>query len=112
MTTPLRVLILEDRPADAELMLHELRRAGFEPDWQRAETEVEYRAALDPTLDVILVDYNLPQFDATRALKLVQERGLDIPFVIVTGSISEEVAVDAMKSGATDYLLKDRLSRL
>ncbi|MCL4499592.1 MAG: PAS domain S-box protein, partial [Chloroflexi bacterium] len=112
MTTPLRVLILEDRPADAELMLHELRRAGFEPDWQRAETEVEYRAALDPTLDVILADYNLPQFDATRALKLVQERGLDIPFVIVTGSISEEVAVDAMKSGATDYLLKDRLSRL
>ena len=112
MVIPLHVLIVEDRPADAELMLHELRRAGFEPDWRRVDTESEYLAALDPVIDVILADYNLPQFDATRALKLAQERGLDIPFVIVTGSISEEVAADAIKRGATDYLLKDRLSRL
>jgi PAS domain S-box-containing protein len=112
MSTPLRVLILEDRPDDAKLMLHELRRAGFEPDWQRVETEPDYLAALDPALEVILADYALPQFDAPRALLLLHKRGLDIPFIVVTGSISEEVAVEFMKQGAADYLLKDRLTRL
>jgi PAS domain S-box-containing protein len=112
MSTPLRVLILEDRPADAELMLRELRRAGFEPDGQRVETEQDYLAALDPALEVILADYALPQFDALRALHLLQERALDIPFIVITGSISEEAAVECMKQGAADYLLKDRLVRL
>jgi two-component system, NtrC family, sensor kinase len=112
MATPLRVLMLEDRPADAELILHALRRAGFSPEWQRVETELEYRAHLRADLDVILADYALPQFDALRALQQLQERGLDIPFVIVSGTIGEEVAVAAMKQGAADYLLKDRLTRL
>ena len=79
MATPLRVLILEDQPADAELMLHELRRAGFAPVWERVETEAEYLAHLDQSLDVILADYHLPQFDALRALRYVQECGLDVP---------------------------------
>jgi len=112
MPIALRVLILEDRATDAELMLVELRRAGYEPESRRVDTERDYLASLAPTLDVILADYTLPQFDALRALRLLQDRGLDIPFIVVTGTISEEVAVECMKQGATDYLLKDRLGRL
>ena len=112
MATPLHVLILEDRPADAALMVHELRRAGFDPVWRRVETEEDYLAHLDPGLDVILADYTLPQFDALRALQLLQERGGDTPFLIVSATIGEEIAVAAMQQGAADYLLKDRLARL
>ncbi len=112
MPSPLHLLILEDRSADAELILHELRRAGLAADGRRVETEADYVAALDPALDLILADYSLPQFSALRALQLLQQRGLDIPFIIVTGSISEEVAVECMKQGAADYLLKDRMTRL
>jgi len=93
-------------------MLHELRRAGFDPAWQRVETEADYLARLDPTLDLILADYSLPTFDGLRALQLLRAQGLDLPFIIVSGSISEEVAVECMKQGAADYLLKDRLARL
>jgi len=112
MSTPLRVLILEDNPADAELMVLELRRAGFEPEGQRVESESDYRACLIPDLDVILADYSLPQFDAPRALHLLQESTLDIPLIVVTGAVGEEVAVGCIKQGAADYLLKDRLARL
>jgi PAS domain S-box-containing protein len=112
MTVPLRVLILEDRPADALLMVHELRRAGFDPVWQRVETEEDYVAHLQAHLDVILADYSLPQFNAMEALQLLQARGGDTPFVIVSATIGEELAVSAMKQGAADYLLKDRLARL
>ncbi|MEO7913411.1 MAG: response regulator, partial [Roseiflexaceae bacterium] len=112
MVVPLRVLVLEDRPADAELALRELRRAGFAPEWQRVETEADYLAGLDPTLDLILADYSLPQFDAIQALELVRARGLDTPFIIVSGTIGEESAVAAMQKGADDYVLKDRLARL
>src|SRR2546422_10445520 len=112
MSIPLRVLILEDRSEDAELMLHELRRAGFEPAWQRVETELDYLAQLHEGLDAILADYTLPQFDALRALQLLQEHGLDIPLIIVSGLISEEAAIECVKQGAADYLLKDRLARL
>jgi diguanylate cyclase (GGDEF)-like protein len=112
MTTPLHVLILEDCIMDAELMVHELRRAGFDPKWQRVETEADFLAHLDQKLDIILADYSLPQFDAQRALEHLNQRGLDVPFIIVSGCIGEERAVECMKSGATDYLLKDRLTRL
>lgn len=112
MLTPLRVLILEDSLSDTELMLYELRSSGFEVNWQRVETEPDYLSQLDADFDVILSDFYMPQFDAMRALRLLQERGLNIPFIIVTGSISEEVAVECMKQGAADYLLKDRLVRL
>jgi two-component sensor histidine kinase len=112
MPDQLRTLILEDRTADADLMLHELRRAGFEPEWQRVETEADFLTRLQPAPEVILADYHLPQFDAPAALRLLHERGLDIPFLVVTGSLSEEVAVDCIKQGAADYLLKDRLTRL
>lgn len=112
MPTPLRVLVLEDRPADAELMIYELRQAGFVPYWQRVETDTDFVDSLDPELDIILADYCLPQFDALRALHRLQERGLDIPFIVVTASVSEDAAVECMRQGAVDYLLKDRLSRL
>jgi DNA-binding NtrC family response regulator len=112
MPNKLRVLILEDRTADAELMVYELRRAGFDPEWQRVDAEPAYLARLDPAPDIILADYHLPAFDAPAALRLLQGRGLDVPFLVVTGSLSEEVAVECMKQGAADYLLKDRLTRL
>lgn len=112
MFTRLRILILEDSLTDTELMLYELRSSGFELDWHRVETEPDYLARLDAGFDVILSDFYMPQFDAMRALRLLQESALDIPFIIVTGSISEEVAVECMKQGVADYLLKDRLVRL
>ncbi|MEO8393474.1 MAG: PAS domain S-box protein, partial [Chloroflexota bacterium] len=109
---PLRVLILEDHPADAEMMLDELRGAGYEPDYQLVASAADYAARLNPHLDLILADYSLPQFDAPSALRLLQQRQLDIPFIIVSGTVGEEETVALMKLGASDYLLKDRLARL
>src|SRR5256885_13669310 len=106
---PLRLLILEDRPEDAELALRELRKAGFDPSWRRVDDEAGFRANLDPELDLILADYHQPQFDAVRGLKLVQEAGLEIPFVIVSGAVGDDLAVAAVRQGAVDYVLKDRL---
>jgi PAS domain S-box-containing protein len=111
-TDPLRVLVLEDRPVDAELILHELKRSGYNYVSKRVDTQVEYLRALEEIPDIILADFSLPQFTAMQALHLLQERGLDIPFVVVTGTTSEEAAVETMKHGAADYLLKDRLGRL
>ncbi|MGA2184458.1 MAG: histidine kinase dimerization/phosphoacceptor domain -containing protein [Bryobacteraceae bacterium] len=108
----IRVLILEDRAADAELMLHELRRSCFQPVWQRVDTEADYLEQLEPPPDVILADYRMPRLDAPKALELLQGRDLDIPFIVVSGAIGEDVAVAMMRQGATDYLLKDRLRRL
>ena len=108
----LRVLVVEDRSADAELMVAELRRAGFAFDWHRVDTERDFLTHLNPLPDIVLADFHMPQFTGLRALQILKERGLDIPFIIVSGSIEEEVAVDAMQQGASDYLLKDRLIRL
>ncbi len=109
---PLRVLILEDRPEDADLARHELHRAGYDLNWRRVDDEAGFKANLDPELDLILADYHQPQFNAIRALKIMQDMGLDIPFVIVSGAIGEDLAVAAVRLGAMDYVLKDRLARL
>ncbi len=109
---PLRVLIVEDSADDAELMVLRLEEEGFRPDWRRVQTEVEYLAALATAPDLILADWSLPQFSGMAALRLMRERELDIPFIIVSGSIGEEAAVDAMRHGAYDYVLKDRPARL
>ena len=109
---PIDVLIVEDRESDARLIVSELKGAGFDPSWKRVETEPDYLAGLESAPDLILADYNLPQFDALRALHLLRERGLDIPLIIISGSIGEDMAVLAVKEGAADYLLKDRLGRL
>jgi diguanylate cyclase (GGDEF)-like protein/PAS domain S-box-containing protein len=110
--TALRLLLLEDRPADAELVLHELATGGFEFEVTRVDNRDDYRAALAGELDLILADYNLPQFNALEALSMLNETGRDVPFIIVSGSIGEDVAVAAIRNGAADYLLKDRLTRL
>src|SRR5438034_8011679 len=99
MKKNIQVLIIEDRPVDAVLMVRELRRAGFDPEWQRVDTETDFLAQLKPGIDVILADFTLPRLDTLCALSLVQERGLDIPFIVVSGSIGEETAVAAMKIG-------------
>ena len=93
-------------------MVLELRRSQFEPDWCRVDTESEYNAHLGWRPDLILSDYNMPLLDAPRALELLKELNLDIPFIVVSGAIGEDVAVAMMRHGATDYLLKDRLARL
>jgi PAS domain S-box-containing protein len=112
MDHPLKVLILEDVQADALLMVHELKNAGFLPDWMRVDTENSYLTALASGPDLILSDFNLPQFDAFLALQLMQDQKLDIPFIVISGAITEDVAVEFMKRGASDYLLKDRMARL
>jgi PAS domain S-box-containing protein len=104
--------LVEDSPDDAELALRELRRAGFDPDWERVETEAAYLDRLHDGIDIILSDFQMPEFDGMRALRVLKELHLDIPFILISGTIGEEVAVQAMKQGATDYLLKDRLARL
>lgn len=109
---PLRILMVEDNPADAELILRNLDKAGLDPQWKRVETEDDFLAELKPELDIILSDHSLPTFSGPRALELLNETGLDIPFIIISGTIGEEIAVTAMRLGAADYLLKDRLARL
>ncbi|NOZ71298.1 MAG: PAS domain S-box protein, partial [Chloroflexi bacterium] len=112
MTTPLHLLILEDSNTDAELIVSHLRQAGYELDWRQVTSREDFLAALDDDLDLILADYHLPKWDAMQALHLLKEKGIDIPVIVVTGAISEEVAVACMKEGASDYLIKDRLQRL
>ena len=112
MSLPLQLLILEDSPADAELIIERLREAGFDPHPRRVDTAGDYLSALDHVPDVILSDFSMPQFNAREAIRLMKERGLDIPFIVVSGCIGEEIAVQCIKDGAIDYLLKDRLGRL
>jgi two-component system, cell cycle sensor histidine kinase and response regulator CckA len=113
MPTPLRVLIIEDSEVDTMLVMRELRRGGFEPASERVETAEAMTAALhDREWDLIISDYALPQFGGGAALALFQQKGLDIPFIIVSGALGEERAVEMMKAGAHDYVLKHNLARL
>ncbi len=112
MARPLNLLMVEDNPADAELALHELRRAGFEPTFNRVETEHEFRQRLRPAPDIILADFNLPEFSALGALEVLRESALDVPCIVVSGSIGEERAVQILQQGACDYVMKDGLRRL
>jgi two-component system cell cycle sensor histidine kinase/response regulator CckA len=113
MATALRLLILEDDAFDAELEVATLEDAGYVCRWERVETRAEFLACLDaPDYDVILADYNLPAFDGLTALQLFLDRDLDLPFILVSGTMGEETAIESLKAGATDYVLKDRLTRL
>src|SRR5690242_4945971 len=110
---PLQVLIVEDSENDAELLELELERSGYEPHCQRVETAAEMIAALkEGHWQVIIADYVLPRFGGLAALALVKEKGLDLPFIVVSGHITEDTAVAAMKAGAHDYVMKDNLVRL
>jgi diguanylate cyclase (GGDEF)-like protein len=113
MSTPLHLLLIEDSPDDALLLLHELRRCDYDPVFERVEAPAAMQAALDKQAwDVIIADYSLPHFSAMAALALCKEREIDSPFIIVSGAVGEENAVAAMKAGAHDFLTKDKLARL
>jgi two-component system cell cycle sensor histidine kinase/response regulator CckA len=112
MATPINILMVEDCELDATLLVRELEKAHFEPTWKRVQTETEYRANLAPGLDVILSDFSVPGFPTQLALKALQETKLDIPFIIVSGMIDEEHVVESLKAGATDFVAKDRLTRI
>ena len=109
---PLRVLIVEDDPNDAELMAAELARHGFQLSWERVETEADYLEHLEHAPEVILSDFNLPQFNAPRALILAQEQGIAVPFIVVSGAVGEEAAAAIIKQGAADFVHKSHLTRV
>jgi signal transduction histidine kinase len=109
----LRALLVEDSPTDEKLVVAELRRACARVEFERVETEDAMRAALEnKTWDVVLSDWSMPRFSAAGALAVLKATGLDLPFIIVSGTIGEESAVEAMRTGAHDYVLKDKLGRL
>jgi CheY-like chemotaxis protein len=103
---PLKLLVIEDSDDDAELIAEELRRSGLALAVRRAENAQELTAALEDDYDVIVSDYSLPQFTAADALRLVQDTGKDIPFIVVSGSVGEPTIVDIMRAGARDYVMK------
>lgn len=109
----LRILFVEDDPLDAELAVRELQRSGYDPEWQRVDTQPEFMNRLmhDPP-DIIISDHAMPQFSSVEALECLSETGLTIPFIVVSHAIGEEEAVGLMRDGAADYLLKDRMARL
>jgi signal transduction histidine kinase len=113
MPDSLRVLVVEDSEEDSELVLLALGRGGFRVAAQRVDTAAQLRAALAAgTWDLVLADYNLPHFDALAALALVRVRDADLPFVVISGTIGEETAVELMRAGAHDYVFKGNLTRL
>lgn len=109
----LRVLLVEDNVDDALLLIDALREGGFTPDTHRVDTEAAYRAALaDASWDIIIADYVLPRFSGIDAITIARARGLDIPIIMVSGKVGEDAAVEAMRAGAQDYVLKGHLTRL
>lgn len=113
MLKPLQVLLVEDSEDDAALLIRTLRKGGFEPDWLRVENAREMIDALSGRpWEVILCDFKLPEFSGLDAIALLRQTRLDIPILLVSGSIGEEMAVECMRRGAHDYILKDNLSRL
>lgn len=109
----LRVLNVEDSKRDVALLRRHLSRAGYEVISERVETPAAMKAALESQeWDVILCDYSMPHFNALSALMLLKELGLDLPFIIISGTVGEAVAVEAMRAGAHDYLMKENLARL
>jgi PAS domain S-box-containing protein len=112
MGKPIRVLLVEDSPDDAELVIRKLKRAGYEPEYERVDSPEAMREALEREWDVILSDHEMPRFSAPAALRLLNETGRDIPFIILSGAITVELAGDAMREGARDFIPKNRLSLL
>lgn len=110
---PLRILFLDDDPTDVELEIRTLERAGYACQWERVDDRESFLAKLDGLdVDIVLADYRMPTFDGLTALELYIEHDATIPFVLISGTLGEELAIEAMRAGATDYVLKTRLSRL
>src|SRR5688572_3256003 len=113
MSVPLRVLMVEDSEEDAQLVVLELRRGGYQPQWVRVDTANATRDALrDSQWDVIISDYSMPSFSGLDALEILKSSGLDIPLLMVSGVVGEETAVAVMKAGAHDFFVKGQLGRL
>ncbi|MGE3956414.1 MAG: response regulator [Vicinamibacterales bacterium] len=113
MSQPLRVLIVDDSNADAELTVRELSRGGFTVDWRRVDRADTLAGALrDGSWDVVLSDFKMPQFSGLEALSVVHATGQDLPFILVSGAVGEDLAVEIMRAGAHDYVSKERLFRL
>ena len=113
MNTPLQCLLVEDSADDAELLLRELRTGGFDVTWERVETAAAMRAALDrQPWDLIIADYSMPQFSGLAALEVLNASGLDLPFIMISGTMGEEQVVTAMRAGVHDYFIKGRLAHL
>ena len=113
MGTPLRLLMVEDNDDDAQLVLVKLRRAGYAPDYLRVDSEIDMRAALqERDWQIVVSDYAMPGFSGLKALHILREHDSDIPFILVSGTVGEEIAVEAMRNGANDYIMKDNLVRL
>ncbi|HOV62601.1 MAG TPA: response regulator, partial [Spirochaetia bacterium] len=113
MNTPLRALIVEDSEDDVLLLIRELKRGGYDMQFERVDTAEALRSALaKQKWDIIVSDYNMPHFTAFDALQLLKETKLDIPFIIVSGAIGEETAVEMMRAGAHDFVRKGNLARL
>lgn len=111
--TPLRVIVVEDSEDDAALVIRDLRRGGFDPIYERVETvEALNRALTEQSWDLILSDYSMPHFSGIEALRVVREMAIDVPFIFVSGTIDEDTAVNAMKAGAHDYMMKGNKKRL
>lgn len=113
MANVLRVLIIEDSENDTQIMLRELRRGGYEVEHKRVEARPSLQAALsESSWDLILCDYSMPRFSARDALQTLYESELDLPFIVVSGTIGEESAVEMLKAGAHDFIVKGRFARL
>jgi signal transduction histidine kinase/CheY-like chemotaxis protein len=113
MSVPLRVLIVEDSEDDAVLIVRELKRGGYDPVFERVDTPEAFGAALsEQAWNVIISDYSMPRFSGLAALEMLRESGLDLPFIVVSGAIGEDIAVEAMRTGAHDYVMKGNLTRL
>src|SRR4051794_37304444 len=113
MTTPLRLLLVEDSDDDMELLLRELRRGAYEPDCTRVQTPGDFLSALDRRdWDIVISDFSMPAFSGLQALDLLKQKALDVPFILISGTVGEETAVECMKAGAHDYLMKANLTRL
>lgn len=113
MNKSIHILVVEDSEDDTELLLRELRQGGYDPVYRRVDTPAAMKEALEQeTWDIITADHSMPWFGSLAALKVLQETGRDVPFIIVSGMIGEEAAVTAMKAGAQDYLIKGNLTRL
>src|SRR6476660_7335108 len=110
---PLRLLLVEDSEHDATLLIEHLRHGGYEPEFTRVDSaEALNKALARHEWDMVIADYTMPGFSGTAALAIVRERGLEVPFILVSGTIGEDIAVEAMKNGANDYIIKNNLNRL
>src|SRR4029079_10480192 len=113
MPAKLHILVLEDNMLDAELAIQALDQAGYSCQWDCVETRAAFLARLDGHVyDLVIFDYNLPMFDGLSAVQLLRQRDPDLPFILVSGTLGEETAIESLKAGATDYVVKSHLARL